>query len=526
MRKIFPTGRNRLYHARQPISIHQSMDKETEAAPTASTPQDTKPATASSDKKSFGRDVGKLVSGTVVAQAVALCLTPVITRIFSPEIYGVASVFTSIVLILVVIACMRYELAILLPKDDKDAGAVFHLCLIILVCISLLCIPIILLFGDLIADLLGSDAVKDYLFLVPVAVFIDGLYLALRYWNTRRKRFGTQAATQAMQSISGNGLKLGFGTLGLINPGSLILGDILGKGAGTLILLLQAMRADLKLILQSFSLKNIRKQMIRFKKFPLIDTWSSFINTLSWQMPVLLLTGFFSPAIAGFYTLGFQMTQAPLSLIGSSISQVFFQRLSVAKHDGTMGEITTDICSLMFLITVFPCILLMVVGGDLFSLVFGSEWREAGVFAQILAIWIMIWFVSSVLSPVISILEIQGLGFMTSSANLLTRAVSLVIGGIVGSVYLGLWLFSLTGILVSAYCIFAFMRKTGGSFVRVWKNIWIEILFGVGAFVVLVLLEALGVSGFVTCGIAVLIGICYVVWLVRKNRLVQSYLFR
>ena len=138
----------------------------------------------------------------------------------------------------------------------------------------------------------------------------------------------------------------------------------------------------------------------------------------------------------------------------------------------------------------------------------------------------MIWFVASVLSPVISILEIQGLGFMTSSANLITRAVSLVIGGVIGSVYLGLWLFSLTGILVSAYCIFAFMRKTGGSFVRVWKNIWVEILFGAGAFVVLVLLEVLGVSGFVTCGVAILIGVCYVVWLVRKNLLVKSYLFR
>ena len=502
------------------------MDKDTDDVSVSSTTQEeSKPATAKSDKKSFGRDVGKLVSGTVVAQAVALCLTPIITRIFGPETYGVAAVFTSIVSVIVVIACMRYELAILLPKDDKDAGAVFLLCLLILGCISLLCIPLIVFFGDLIAGLLGNETVTDYLFLVPVAVFIDGLYLALRYWNTRRKRFVTQAATQAMQSISGNGLKLGFGVTGFTIPGSLIIGDLVGKGIGTFVLFLQAARTDFKLIVSSFSLKNICCQMFRFKKFPLFDTWSAFINTLSWQMPVLLLTGFFSPAVAGFYTLGFQMTQAPLSLIGSSISQVFFQRLSVAKHDGNIGEITTDICSLVFLITVFPCLLLLVVGGDLFSLVFGSEWQEAGVFAQILSLWIMIWFVSSIISPVISVLEIQGFGVMTSAANLITRSLSLVIGGLVGSVYVGLWLFSLTGILVASYCIYAFMKKSGGSFVKVWKNIRIEIVFGLTAVVILLLLHILNLSGAIVCVIAILMGVCYVVWVISKNNLARGYLF-
>ncbi|MDD4133107.1 MAG: oligosaccharide flippase family protein, partial [Methanocorpusculum sp.] len=164
-------------------------------------------------KKSFGRDVGKLVSGTVIAQVVGICLTPVITYIFSPEIYGVASTFISIVSIIAVIACMRYELAILLPKDNTDAGAVFLACLIILVCVSLLSIFVMFFFGDSIAGRLNQPTLAQYLYLIPVAVLIDGLYTILRYWNTRRTRFGTQAATQALQSSSASGLKLGFGIL-------------------------------------------------------------------------------------------------------------------------------------------------------------------------------------------------------------------------------------------------------------------------------------------------------------------------
>ena len=246
-----------------------------------------------SDKKSFGKDVGKLVSGTLVAQAIGICLTPVITRIFSPEIYGVASVFTSIVSIIVVIACLRYELAILLPKDDKEAGAILFLCFFSLIIVSIISFIVMLFLGDWIAGLLGSPAIREWLYLVPLAVFIDGLYVATRYWNTRRKRFGTQAATQALQAVSGNGLKLCFGFAGFINAGALIVTGIIGNFLGTAILFAQAIKYDFKKIVRSFSLPLIWKMARRYKKFPLIDSWSSLMNTLSWQLPVLMLTSFF-----------------------------------------------------------------------------------------------------------------------------------------------------------------------------------------------------------------------------------------
>ena len=76
--------------------------------------------------------------------------------------------------------------------------------------------------------------------------------------------------------------------------------------------------------------------MIQFRKFPLIDAWSNLMNVISWQLPALMLSGFFSPVIAGLYTLGFQMIQMPMSFIGGSISQVFLQRGAIAKHDGAL----------------------------------------------------------------------------------------------------------------------------------------------------------------------------------------------
>lgn len=476
-----------------------------------------------SDKKSFGRDVTKLVTGTVIAQAIGICLTPIITRIFSPDIYGVASVFLSLVSIITVIACLRYEMAIMLPKDDKDAGAVFLLCLIILIGISILCIPILFLFGEFIAGVLGNAAIKDYLFLIPVAVFIDGLYLALRYWNTRKKRFGTQATTQALQSISGSGLKLGLGVSGFVSPLSLIVSGILGDLIGTIILARQAIRSDLKLIVQSASWKNIRKQAKIYKKFPLIDSGNQWVNTLSWQMPVLMLTGLFSSTAAGLYSLVFQMLQLPMSLIGGSIGQVFYQRAALAKHNNTLPEVVESTCSVLILISICPFLLLLVAGEDLFSIVFGNAWSEAGFIVQILALWTLVWFVSSPLSHIVGVLGIQGFGLKMSLANLITRFLSLLIGGLIGSLYLAILLFAVSGFFVYGYCLYAWITKPGGSVHNVFKKVWKYCAAWSGIIIVFGVLSIVISSPYVISGIAIILGLGYMIYLFKRNSLVKEY---
>ena len=476
------------------------------------------------EKKSFGRDVGKLVTGTLVAQAVALCLTPIITRIFSPEIYGIASVFVSIVSILTVISCMRYELAILLPKEQREAGGVFLACLGVVLCLTLILILVFLLFGDIIVSLFNVPELSPFVLLIPLLVFIDGVYLALRYWNTRNKRFGTQAATQALQSITGSGCKLGLGLLGYVQALSLIIAQIVGQSMGTIILLVRALRADFPLLKESFSLSNIFSQMKRYRKFPLIDTWSSFMNVVSWQLPVLMLSGFFSPVIAGLYSVGFSMIQMPMNFIGNSIRQVFLQRCATAKNNGTLPELVKEICSVLIMLSVMPFLLLGVVGGDLFGMVFGSEWYEAGVYAQILALWAMIWFVASIMSELIYVLEFQGFGFLYNVLNLSTRFLSLLIGGLAGSVYLGLFLFMVSGVFVYGFMGYVVVKHSGGSFVVIGKRVRKSIIMSFAGVATIFLLKIVNVEALIVCIVAILIGVLYVVYLVTRNEYVKVFL--
>ena len=70
----------------------------------------------------FVSNVLKLTSGSIVAQGLGILVAPILTRLFVPEAFGVAALFASITSIIGVVACLRYELSIMLPKTNKEGG--------------------------------------------------------------------------------------------------------------------------------------------------------------------------------------------------------------------------------------------------------------------------------------------------------------------------------------------------------------------------------------------------------------------
>jgi len=293
---------------------------------------------------------------------------------------------------------------------------------------------------------------------------------------------------------------------------------------GTLVLFFQMIRYDAAKIRAGCSIAAIKAQMVRYKKFPLIDSGSNLMNVVSWQLPVLMLSGFFSTGVAGLYSLGFQMIQLPMSFIGGSIRQVFLQRSSVAKHEGKLPALVEDTCSVLIMLSVMPFLLLTIVGGDLFALVFGSQWYEAGVFAQILGIWAMIWFVASIMSELMYVLEYQEFGFLFNILNLSTRFLSLLIGGFCGSVYLALFLFMVSGIFVYGYLGYTVVSRSKASFGRVWKLVRKQICIAVILAGVVLLMSQFIASSLIVCGAAILIGVLYMIHMMKTSALVKAYI--
>lgn len=422
-------------------------------------------------KTSFASDVFTLVSGTTFAQILTILATPILTRLYGPEDFGLSALFLSITGIIGIIICLRYELSIMLPKSDEEAANLLGLSFVIALTLSIITIPFIWFGKHSIQNILKAPQLGTYLWLVPLFIFVSGIFLALEYWNSRTKHYKRLSVAKVVRSIAVTGTQIGAGFSGYATGGSLISASLVGQSVSTLILGSQIWKNDKSLFLRSISLKKILEVLKRYRKFPLVDSWSALLNTISWQMPIFLLSYFFSPVVVGFYSLGFRLLQLPMSFIGSSISQVFFQRASEAKTEGTLSSLVENVFRSLVIIGMFPILTMAIVGSDVFSVIFGEVWTEAGVFTQILSIWAFVWFISSPLSTLWIVFEEQEFGLKITSINLITRIVSLWVGGVLGSARISLLLFSLSGVLVYGYLCLKMMITAGVKFSKIRKII-------------------------------------------------------
>ena len=396
---------------------------------------------------SFASDVLKLVGGTAIAQALGILASPIITRLYGPEALGLSALFASITGIIAVVVCLRYELAIMLPEKDEDAANLLALSLFLAVLMSGISAIVIWLNEDTLLSLLNAQELKQLFWLVPISVLLSGFFLALNYWNSRTKRFGRLSIARVTASVATTGTQLGAGFSGHAIGGSLIGAGLLGSAISTLMLGGLIWRDDGWGLIKAFSLKNIKVGLKRYSKFPLFDSWSALLNSSSWQLPIFLLSSSFSPTVVGYYALGMMVLQLPTSLIGSAISQVFFQRGAQAKFDGSLPALVEATFLRLAVIGPLPVVLLSMTGEDIFIVIFGATWAEAGVYAQILSIWIFFVFVTSPISTVFSILEKQRSFLIFNILLFCTRAAALIFGGLLGDARIALIIFSAVGVI-------------------------------------------------------------------------------
>ena len=156
---------------------------------------------------------------------------------------------------------------------------------------------------------------------------------------------------------------------------------------------------------------------MRYKRFPLYGSWSALLNVSSWQLPVPAPADLLLPHPGRLLPLAFRLIVLPMDLIGSAIQQVFFQRASNAERAGNLGELTESVFTVLLRMGLFPMLTLALIGEELFTVVFGSAWSEAGVCTHFLAVWAVVWFISAPLSTIYMIQEKQAFGLQINIAT-------------------------------------------------------------------------------------------------------------
>ena len=404
-------------------------------------------------KSTLMSDVYKIVGGTGLAQLLIALVTPVLSRLYSQTTFGISTIFISLTLIFSTIACLRYEFAILLPKEERDAVHLLRISLLAIVLVSLFSIAGILLTQNTIVDLLREPAIAQYLVLVPLALAGIGIYQAFSSWTTRTKNYWQLSIAKIISAVITIAIQIGLGFWLHDNPAGLIIGFLSGYLAGGIFLWLY-----IWITYPGFRIgwdwSQILINLKRYRKFPLIDTWGSLVNAVSWQIPPFLLMGYFSPARAGDYSMAYRLIQLPVSFIGLAIGQVYSQQAAAVKEEAqALIQVTRNVLHRLIGMGIFPALLLTVLGKDLFIVLLGANWGVAGIYVQILGIWMFFWFASWPLGILANIKGKQDINLLLQVIMLISRIVSLVIGGILANDKLAIGLFAGTGIVI--YIIYA-----------------------------------------------------------------------
>lgn len=367
---------------------------------------------SNSPASSIFHNMAMLASGTGAAKVIGTVSLLIITRIYLPEHMGVLSVFTALTAMLIPLGTLRYTVAIPLLKSDRLATNLAVLCGMFLLIISSLIFLFFWLFASDVFNLLSMDQLLPYWWLLPVAIAGTGLYELLTNWAVREKAFKPLAKTKIWQSVIGSTVKIGLGLLGM-KPLGLLIGQVFTQ-AGGILSLLKSFHRKLKANFKHVSRKRMVFLLRRYADFPKYRLPSQFLLILSTQAPLLFFAWHFGVETTGQLGLALMILAFPITLFGQTTGQAYYAEIARIgrRKPEEIYKITKSITKKLFLISIPPFLILFFFGPWLFQVIFGEVWREAGVFASILAIYLSTQFVCSPLINALSVFEKQRMFLM------------------------------------------------------------------------------------------------------------------
>jgi O-antigen/teichoic acid export membrane protein len=358
-------------------------------------------------RKGFGRNVMTLTGASLAGQLILAFTLPILTRIYSPHEFGIYQAYVTVLGFGLVIAALRYDTAIVLPKSDKTAIDLAVLSLLIVGCFTLLfliCTSALILIAR--KNLFGGlSLVLSYC--LALSFCFGGASQVLNYWALRRRAFVTsgngrvaQVSSQSMFAVIG----------GHFHPAAVML--IVGDMGSRFICMCWLGGAALKETagtLNSLTKAGLNIALRRYLNFSLISSFSSLVNTLTLSLPLLLLIHFYGANTAGLFALADRVLSMPAALITASLSQVYLSEASAIRHTDPCGlrSLYWKLILVQSLMGIGPFLFVAVCSRWGFVWAFGASWREAGLYAQVLSAAYFVGFVSGPVGLTLIVLERQ-----------------------------------------------------------------------------------------------------------------------
>lgn len=343
------------------------------------------------------------MAGVGGAQLILFSFQFITRRLYDPEVFGVFDVYFNVLLVLLNISCLRYEMAIILPKKRKLAFNILALTFLSSLIINLIVFILLIAFKDQIFNLLSVDKKYFTLFLLlPLVAFISSFYQSVNNLLIRLKLFKSSSFNRILRRVFEGSSQLVLGKMKF--KSGLILGDLVGNLTIFAVGIFQLFKNGFSL--QYISSKKIKYVFKKYLYLPKYNLVPHILNIFSSSLPIILINIYYGSENAGYYGLARTVLLIPTSLIGSSVSKVLMQRIALNRNQ--KKSVVGDIMSILYLIsipTVIVIIILFLWSEPIFSFAFGDTWLMSGNIARIFIIPFALQFLVSPISIVFIALE-------------------------------------------------------------------------------------------------------------------------
>jgi O-antigen/teichoic acid export membrane protein len=398
----------------------------------------------------FIKSVAVLVSGTAAAQAISIALLPILTRLYTPDEFGLLAVYTAITSILLTFSCMRLEMALPLQRTSKAATEVLDLCLISVFIIGLFTLVISQMIGVFCSGIYGEF--EKYIIYLPLGVFAGGSYIAFQYYALRQQEYSLISKSRFLQAISGGVTQVAGSSFGV---SALLMGYVFNLGAGFLYLRKHVL-PSLKIAHRRLNLKRIRARLNKNIRYPKYSVLESLANTAGAQIPILIIASSLGVAEAAYIYLSLKIMQAPMALLGSSIAQVYYSHAGVEYAAGRLSAHTKKTLLSSYKVCVGPLIFIVLVSYKLIPYVLGEQWETVSYYVMIITPWVILQLLASPISLVMHVVGRQKTFMKLTLVGFMFRVLVVVIAQLYFTQYI-VEFFVLSNVLFYVMCLYVYI---------------------------------------------------------------------
>lgn len=338
----------------------------------------------------YFRQIASLATGTAIAQVITVVAYVFLARIYSIDDFGSFKLFESIIYVTVIASTLAFEHAIILPDKRKSALKILFTATSSVLITSIFLFPTALLVDEFAGHKIELETIL--ILLIPFGIILVGFINSFNNWFVFLKKFSQLSRIKVVQSSTSAITQIAIGVWSLA-PFGLVFGFLTGRVVSVLSYLFSSgvRLSDITEVTKKDSIKEVFEE---HKDQPRFVLPAKLIQQFSIEIPVLLTSFLFNNTLLGLLALALKALSTPTQFIGISVGQVYYKQISERKNNQkAFKDLLLKTWLGLFLVGVIPFTLLMIYGSEIFSIVFGTEWEEAGLLASLLAPALLTYFV-------------------------------------------------------------------------------------------------------------------------------------